>query len=340
MADRSDLHPFPNGWYVFALSSELPKGKVLARAFMGQDVTVFRTQSGQAHAVESYCPHLGAHFGHGGTVVGETLQCPFHGFRFNGKGACVRTGYDTPAPPKAKLRTWHLREQNGFLLIYHHVNGEAPDWQVPSVDEQDWTPLIYKSFVLNDHPQETTENSVDVGHFSYVHNYQRPRETRAFEAKGHALSTGYAVLRSLNFLGFSLRRYDLFFDIQIFGLGYSIVNIRLPLFKVVARLWVLPTSIDENRIILRLALRMKKWPTVLGDLASRLMGRYIFYNFVKDASQDFPIWENKRFLRRPALAQGDGPIGKYRHWAKQFYSPTECDAGKSNTELIADTMEM
>ncbi|WP_459250257.1 Rieske 2Fe-2S domain-containing protein [Streptomyces youssoufiensis] len=48
-----------------------------------------------------YCPHLGAHPGHGGTVRGENLVCPCHHFRFDPEGACVRTGYGT-APPRAR----------------------------------------------------------------------------------------------------------------------------------------------------------------------------------------------------------------------------------------------
>ena len=42
-------------------------------------------------------------------------------------------------------------------------------------------------------------------------------------------------------------------------------------------------------------------------------------SLVHDAQQDFLIWENKRYLARPALARGDGPIGKFRLWARQFY---------------------
>ena len=92
MNSRTDLPPFPDGWYVFAISDELAPGKLLARRFMGQEVTVFRTESGKVHAVDSYCPHMGAHFGHGGKVKGEVLQCPFHGFQFNGAGACLPGG--------------------------------------------------------------------------------------------------------------------------------------------------------------------------------------------------------------------------------------------------------
>jgi nitrite reductase/ring-hydroxylating ferredoxin subunit len=326
MGPRPDLPPFPNGWFVFGMSDELVPGKLLARKFMGQEVTVFRTQTGQAFAVDSYCPHLGAHFGYGATVQGDALQCAFHGFQYDGTGACVRTGYDSPIPPKAKLRTWPLREQNGFLLVYHHLNGDLPDWDVPPVDTMEWTPLIYKSFTLNDHPQETTENSVDLGHFAYVHQYRLPRTLKEFETDGTFLSTSYAVRRALRLFGLEVSEYDFAFETRIYGLGYSLVDVNVPLFRVTARLWVLPTSIDAERITLRLALRMKKWRSALGALASPLTARLILNGFVGDASQDFPIWENKRYTQPPALAKGDGPIGKYRQWAKQFYNPASLPA--------------
>ena len=319
MGPRSDLLPFPSGWFAFGLSDELRPGKLLARPFMGQEVTVFRTESGQAYAVDSYCPHLGAHFGYGAIVDGEVLQCPFHGFQFNGEGACVRTGYGTPIPPKAKLRTWPLRELAGFILVYHHVDHEAPAWEVPSVDIDGWTGLISESFTLNDHPQETTENSVDAGHFAFVHQYRNSRTLKEFEADGVYLNTAYSARRPLSIFGIELTDYEFEFETQIYGLGYSLVDVRVPLFRVTARLWVLPTSMDADRITLRLALRMKKWGSPLGRLLSPLAARMILKGFVHDSGQDFPIWENKRYNAAPALAEGDGPIGKYRQWAKLFY---------------------
>jgi len=35
--------------------------------------------------------------------------------------------------------------------------------------------------------------------------------------------------------------------------------------------------------------------------------------------QDIPIWEHKTFRVNPLLCSGDGPIGRYRKWARQFY---------------------
>jgi hypothetical protein len=37
------------------------------------------------------------------------------------------------------------------------------------------------------------------------------------------------------------------------------------------------------------------------------------------AMDDLEIWEHKAYLLRPALADNDGPIMRYRRWARQFY---------------------
>ena len=125
--------------------------------------------------------------------------------------------------------------------------------------------------------------------------------------------------RALCMLGKKLTDVDFTFDTQIYGLGYSLVNVNVPRFRLVARLWVLPTPIDEERLTLRLAVRIKKWDSPLGAFLNPLMARFMLVSLAKDAGQDFPIWENKRYTQPPTLARGDGPIGKYRQWAKQFY---------------------
>ena len=45
-------------------------------------------------------------------------------------------------------------------------------------------------------------------------------------------------------------------------------------------------------------------------------------DIVKQMNEDIPIWENKQYLERPMLCDGDGPIAEYRRWMKQFYSPS------------------
>lgn len=59
---------------------------------LGQNVVLFRSDDGTIHAVDSYCPHMGANLGVGGRVVDNNcIQCPFHGWIFSGEsGKCTR----------------------------------------------------------------------------------------------------------------------------------------------------------------------------------------------------------------------------------------------------------
>ena len=51
----------------------------------------------------------------------------------------------------------------------------------------------------------------------------------------------------------------------------------------------------------------------------RVIGPAMIRSYENDVHQDFDIWTNKRYVHPPALAEGDGPVGKYRRWARQFY---------------------
>ncbi len=42
--------------------------------------------------------------------------------------------------------------------------------------------------------------------------------------------------------------------------------------------------------------------------------------YENEIEQGFEVWRHKRFASRPALAAGDGPIGLYRQWTRQFYA--------------------
>lgn len=314
----SRLPPYPSGWYAVGFSSELPAGVVSTRPFMGGDVVVYRTASGRACAVDPYCAHLGAHFGYGGRVEGDLLVCPFHAFAYDEDGICVRTGYGTKPPPTARVRQRPLRETNGILLVYHDDAETAPSWEVPALDTGDWSPPRWRQYVLRDHPQETTENSVDFGHFTHVHGYRNPRMLRDAVTDGPYLSTAFAAEHPLPLLRRRTLAFE--FETQIFGLGYSLVNARVPRFGLEARLWVLPTPIDDERLTLRLAVSIRR-----RRFAEGLLANAVLTGFAYDARQDFPIWENKRYLPRPALAEGDGPIGLYRRWARQFYRAASND---------------
>ena len=331
MDKRYPFSAYPDGWYVVATTSELadPKG-VLRVPFMGRDIVVFRTSDGAFHATEAYCPHLGAHFGHGGSVVDDTLRCPFHGFRFATDGHCVATGYGTKPPPSARLGVLPTAVRESLVLAYHSASGAAPSWQVPpSSLPNSWTPMSVQRWEVRSHPQETTENSVDLGHFEAVHGYSNIRITQPLQVDGPNLTIAYAAQRGVPPWGWP--SMPITYDVDVWGLGYSVVTGTAPALGVSLRFWVLPTPTTDGRCTLRVAMRirideakqprlLRGWPT---QALQRLLHPLIWQAYRSDVSQDFDIWNTKAYIARPALAKGDGPIAAYRKWCRQFYPESQ-----------------
>lgn len=333
----SSLHaatppPYPTGWYAVAFADELPRAGVLTRSFMGGELVLYRTAGGVVCAVAPYCPHLGAHLGHGGRVEGEELRCPFHGFCFDLSGACVSTPYGK-RPPKARLGTRLVREQSGLLLVFHDPEGQPPAWEVPSLDMEGWTPLRRRTWSLPAHPQETTENSVDVGHLAVVHGYSAVTELAPLQLRGPQLTARYAFERPV--LG-ALPNLRVEITIHAHGLGYSLVEAEVPLLGVQTRQFVLVTPTGERQATMRLALALRPAPgkalanRLLRGWTARALAELTMVGFAADTRQDFEIWSHKRYVSPPALAEGDGPIGDYRRWARQFY-PGADSAGVRGT---------
>lgn len=325
--ESNRLEAFPTGWFLICFSNELEAGEVKSIKFMGQDLVVFRTESGKACLSDAFCPHMGAHLAHGGTIQGEVLRCPFHGFCFDTEGTCVKTGYDTKPPRKAKLRTWPIQEMNGLILAYHHQDWQAPDWTVPKLDDERWTPLIHHTWELRANPYDTAENSVDFGHFSIVHGYRKTEILQPLHTDGPQLKARYAMNRDAGVFG---KRSDLRaeFEIDKWGLGYSCVEVEVPEYGLRSRHFVFPTAIDKEMLKLSLAISLRhvEHPEKINPLL-RFVPRNVLHKLIlgasmrgykNDVSQDFEIWRNKVGVERPPLAEGDGPIHAFRAWAKQF----------------------
>lgn len=329
----------PFGWYAVGPSSGLRPGALRRLVIADNELVVFRTETGEAAVADAYCPHLGAHFAHGGTVEGETIRCPFHGFCFDTDGTCVKTGYDTKPPAKARLRMWPTREVNGFVFAWYHPEAAPPSFELPEFETDGWSDLLEHCWEIDGHPQETTENSVDLGHFSIVHGYTAVEEIEPCSIDGAVLSARYQFRRPLEFAGGTREGATAVLTIGVHGLGFSTVHTQLDDQGIQLRLYVLATPTTPGRIALRVGLRVRLTgsPRQIHPLLAVLprpivqwfISRASFHGYRKDISQDFEIWRHKAYIPRPALARGDGPIGRYRRYVRQFYiEPTP--------ELIAE----
>lgn len=327
---KTHLPPYPNGWYSLGVAASLKAGDMFSTAFMDQEVVVFRTEKGKLGVIDAYCPHMGAHFGHGGKVKGECVECPFHAFTFDVDGKCVTTGYNTKPSPRALARSYEVREKNGFIMVYFDKDGKMPEWEIPDLDPEGFTQILTTSWDLDSHPQETSENSVDIGHLSIVHGYDKVGVIIPLETEGPLLTSTYTMTRGAGVFKKIIPSVTAEFKVHVYGLGYSFVDVQVKDIGLHTRQFVLATPIGDNRINLRIGICMEKKTKLKSKypflhilptaLLNSLVMQSAFKGFQHDVGQDFDIWQNKVYIHPPALAKGDGPVAQYRIWAQQFYS--------------------
>ena len=128
--------PVPFGWFQVAWVDQVQPGEVVARYYFGRHLVLWRDDSGGFHLQDAFCPHLGAHLGHGGVVKGADLACPFHGWEFDGDGRNTCIPYSERTNAKARLRTYPVVARNGLVMAWYHPDETVePQWEIPELPE-------------------------------------------------------------------------------------------------------------------------------------------------------------------------------------------------------------
>ena len=277
------------------------KGGVLPLKYFGRDLVLFRGEDGVANLLDAHCAHLGAHLGHGGKVEGSCIRCPFHAWEFDGRGQCAEDPLfaQKPPPARAKVRPWHMREVNGLIMAWHHLQGEAPSWDIGRSSEYDhaeWTPYEKRRWKIRTHNQEMAENAVDSAHFHYVHGTVDHADEPRRRSMGHVLQV------------------------------VSDTKMRTPMGKVTGQVEASATAsatrsraspgssrpcssagttaIDDDYVDVRFSFTVKK--AADKDVTSTV-GAAFMREIERQLGQDIPIWENKVYINPPLIVDGDGP---------------------------------
>jgi phenylpropionate dioxygenase-like ring-hydroxylating dioxygenase large terminal subunit len=305
--------PFPStptGWFVVAMSSELPKGGVSPLRYFGRELVLFRAESGEPRVLNAFCPHLGAHLGHGGRVERESIRCPFHGWCFDGKGTRTEVPLAIRRRPTPRIQSFPVVERNGMILVYFHVAGEPPAWDIPELPEHlstQWTPFDMRRWRIRTHIQEMAENGFDVTHFRSLHKlHNQPEPDLVFEGPHCRMQ-----VRTVMETPFGVHDGDLAFQSLGFGIGLVRFSGLIDTLLVTAI-----TPIDDEFVDARFFYKVKKLPD---ESATRQVGQGFIDELARQVDEDIRIWENKAYLERPVFSEEDGPIAAFRRWARQFY---------------------
>jgi 3-ketosteroid 9alpha-monooxygenase subunit A len=304
--------PIPFGWFQVAFPEDLAPGDVTAVRYWARDLVLWRGDDGAFHLQDAYCPHLGAHIGIGGTVQGNEVVCPFHGWKYDTTGACTNIPYSQRGNKKAKLRTYPTIERNGFVLAWYHPFDEPPQWEIPVIEEigdPSWSDFYTSSYVIHTVPQEMSENGADPAHFRFVHGTDEVAEMESYDTDGPCS----AMLSKQSYVtprGVTQGRIDVY----NYGPGVSKVWFS----GIVDAINLATTTpIDEERTQVRFNFVVRKFDD---ERTTSTVANAFVKEINKQVQEDRPIWEHKRFVPNPALADTDGPIMKFRKWYSQFYA--------------------
>lgn len=314
-ADRGyGVLPIPFGWFAVAMSDEIVPGDVKTLAYFGTEFVVWRGEDGTINAVDPYCPHLGAHLGVGGEVVGNDLRCPYHHWEFNGDGGVTKIPYArgviAPRLQRGCLPTWPIQESAGVIYVWYHPKKVAPKWDVAQLPAPAqggaWVEGERHEWIINIHVQEITENGQDYAHFPAVHGTLSPPETE-FKIEGYTRRNTIDVQMQT-----PRGPMEGTIDVTATGPGQSITHFTDVTEVIMSQQ---STPIDGHTTHLRWQLYH------LPDISEGKMRvtKARMRDLVKQVNQDIPIWNNKRFNAEPLLVQGDGPILAYRRQYARYY---------------------
>lgn len=163
----------PNCWYVVARSTEV-KDRSLEITLWQQNIVLYRDKTGNIRALEDRCPHRQVKLS-SGRVIGDLLECAYHGWQFDGEGNCTSVPYlaENQKLPNCKIRCYPVRELDGFIWLFP---GNEDSQTVAPMGLPEWDHLNYIASVATidcqGHYSFLIENLMDMYHGHLHDNYQ------------------------------------------------------------------------------------------------------------------------------------------------------------------------
>ncbi|KAM6430857.1 cholesterol 7-desaturase nvd-like isoform 1-T1 [Liasis olivaceus] len=336
---------YPNGWFRVLGSAELARGEVRNVAALGEQFAVFRGLDGKAYVMDAYCPHLGANLAIGGHVVGNCIECPFHGWMFSGKdGNCTKIPYTEKVPEFAKTKVWPSCEVNDMIMVWYHCDGFSPAWQVTEQEELSLHKCVFRAkteHFVGAHIEEIPENAADVAHLSFLHsptvmsgndlrymdNCRWAFFRHSWEAEWQPESepTSHCscmlLIHRVLLFGKHFPLLDLHVSARQVGPGLVFMTFNHAFLGKA----LIVHSVTPLEPLLQHVVHQIYFPRNMPSFIAKL----ILWAEGVQFERDVMIWNNKKFLSKPLLVKEDAAILKHRRWFSQFYSE---NSGKLNAQ--------
>jgi 5,5'-dehydrodivanillate O-demethylase oxygenase subunit len=159
-------------WQPIYVSEKLTEGLIVPIRILGEDLALYRGDSGKARVITNECPHRLTRLSTG-WIEGETIRCRYHGWRFDEGGQCVeQPGEPRPFCDKVpKLASYPTHEAHGLVFAYFG-DGDAPAFRaLPGLEDgagEDWTVCPSAEMIPCNYFQ-SAENIMDDVHVNFSH---------------------------------------------------------------------------------------------------------------------------------------------------------------------------
>jgi nitrite reductase/ring-hydroxylating ferredoxin subunit len=315
----------PTGWFQVAWSADVAIADVLPVHYFGRDLVVFRELGGDVKVLDAHCQHLGASLAHGGCVVADGIQCPFHGWVWNGDGRNVSIPYQDRPNKGRRVRSYPVAELNDSIYIWHDFDGRAPLWEAPDALEVLGAHVRQRSYhpfgpgcrtrfeKVKVHPQVIAENAVDPHHFRFVHR----TPVSPVVLREHTNDSTWAAK-----VGFG-RRWtdgvdradDTMNTIEIYWSGIGVSFNGEHMRDGIRVISICATPVDDTTSDIFAGYRISAEEAgEPGSFETRLKSAKLAL------PDDIRIWEHQLYLEPPALATSEAAgFRALRRWASRFY---------------------
>jgi phenylpropionate dioxygenase-like ring-hydroxylating dioxygenase large terminal subunit len=192
-----------DSWYMAALAATVARGSLRREMLLGEPVLIGRGRDGKAFALRDICPHRGVPLSAGHVLADDTVECPYHGWRFRKDGQCSLipslVGDETIDAAKIRVRNYPLREQDGLIWVYMAAagrEGAAPRGEPPKVGVPNARPRWSESQIFACGIDHAVLGLMDPAHGPYVHSHWWWRRTPRDKTKTYApLPNGFVMTR-------------------------------------------------------------------------------------------------------------------------------------------------
>ncbi|HVP85285.1 MAG TPA: aromatic ring-hydroxylating dioxygenase subunit alpha [Rhizomicrobium sp.] len=162
-------------WYMAALADTLPPGQMRREILLGEPIVIGRMRDGKVFALRDICPHRGVPLSAGRVMDENTVECPYHGWRFRADGVCALIPSlvdekDMDAS-RIKVRSFPVREQDGLIWVFMPSPGRdaQPAFEPPKVGVPHPKPRWHISQTFHCHMDHAVIGLMDPAHAPYVH---------------------------------------------------------------------------------------------------------------------------------------------------------------------------